>query len=79
MTAVAAEEESIINDIFLIIKAVKEHLNEPNCSHKIRSIVKQALENKGAGVASQTPQTPIQTTEQEINQLRHVQYNQGNK
>ena len=57
MTEVAAVEESIINDILLIVKAVKEHLNEPNCTHKIRSIVKQALENKGAGVAGQTPQT----------------------
>jgi hypothetical protein len=40
------EQELLINDLFLIVKAVKEHLKEADCTHNIRSIVKQALESK---------------------------------
>jgi hypothetical protein len=42
----AADQETIISDVFLIAKAVKEHLKEDNCTHSIRFIVKHALESK---------------------------------
>ncbi len=51
------EQELIINDLFLIAKAVKEHLKEPNCTHNIRSIVKQALESKNGLRPITTPDT----------------------
>ena len=50
------EQELIISDLLLIAKAVKEHLKEPNCTHNIISIVKQALESKNGLGPSTTPE-----------------------
>ena len=61
------EQELIINDLFLIAKAVKEHLKEPNCTHNIRSIVKQALESKNGLRPPTTPNPAEDHSETNLN------------
>ena len=76
MTALAAEEDSIISDIFLIAKAVKEHLKEPNCTHNIRFIVKQALDSK-SGLRELTSPEPTQTGANNPKDQSGVAYTSG--
>ena len=57
-------EGVVINEILCITQAVKRHLSEvPDCTHDLKSIVKEALESKSAGSAkTQTQQTTPATT-----------------
>jgi len=57
------EQELIINDLYLIAKAVKEHVNEPNCTHTIKFIVKQALQSKTSGLEPNTTPEPQESIE----------------
>jgi len=42
-----AAEDTVVSDVLLIARAVKRHLSEvPNCKRDLKSIVKEALENK---------------------------------
>jgi hypothetical protein len=51
-------EYTVINEITLIAKAVKRHLNEPDCKHDIRTIVNEALnESKAVALTGQQQQT----------------------
>lgn len=55
------KQEQELDDLYLIAQAVKEHLNEPNCTHAIKFIVKQALESKN-GLRSTTSSAGPDTT-----------------
>ena len=54
-------EQVIIDEILLIARAVKTHLKEPNCTHNIKTIVKEALENRAIGPLSPIAAADINT------------------
>ncbi len=52
-----SETQEDVNEVILIVQAIKRHLQEERCVHSIDTIVKEAFNSKCAGLAAQTQQT----------------------
>lgn len=44
-----AQQDNTVADTLAVVAALREHMNEKNCPHSIRHILREALKSKNAG------------------------------
>jgi hypothetical protein len=52
-----SSQDTTVADTLAVVAALRRHLNEDNCTHSIKYILRESLKNNSAGLAAQTQPT----------------------
>jgi len=67
------EQDTLVSDFLLIAKGIKKHLLEvPDCKHDLKSIVREALEDKTSGLTRPEQDTATITPEPTRNDQENI-------